>query len=259
MLLSLQSGPLARYKYSVSLFPTAQVPEQTVAPVARPTASEARLRWFELTLVLLLTIGGSIASAIAILIYGPAVAPPSNLRWIASGFHEVLGVVLLGYVLRRHGGRFRDIGLRWSWRDILAGAAVTVVSYLAYRSAGRGLWLLHYALFGTFPHAATARDLFGHGSYVMLLQMLLNPFYEELVVRAYLMTEVIELTGSTTLAVLLSVVVQTSYHLYYGLWTALALGVQFLVFSLYFARWRRALPLVLAHGYFDLRGFIHLR
>lgn len=76
--------------------------------------------------------------------------------------------------------------------------------------------------------------------------------------RAYLMTEVVELTGSTRLAVLLSVGVQTAYHLYYGWWTALALGIQFLVFSLYFSRWRRALPLVIAHGFYDIRGFIHL-
>lgn len=240
--------------------PAVQVPEQPVAPaVVRLTPSDKRLRWFELTLVLLLTIGGSIASAIAILIYGPAVAsPPSNLRWIASGFHELLGLVLLGYVLRRHGRRFRDIGLGWSRRDIPAAAAVTLVAYVVYRSIGRSLWLLHYSLFGTFPHAVTTRVLFGHASYFMLLQMLVNPFYEELLVRAYLMTEVIELTGSTTLAVFLSVVVQTSYHLYYGWWTALALGFQFLVLSLYFARWRRALPLAIAHWYFDFRAFLHL-
>ncbi len=198
-------------------------------------------------------------SAVAILKYGPSIeSPASNLRWAASGFHEILVLILLGYVLRRHGRRFKDIGLRCSWRDIAAGAAVIFVSYVVYRTGGRGLWLLHHALFGTFPHAQRTRDLFGRGTYVMLLQMLVNPLYEELIVRAYLMTEVIELTGSTRLAVLLTVVVQTSYHLYYGWWTALALGIQFLVFSLYFARWRRALPIIFAHEFFDLWALIRL-
>jgi membrane protease YdiL (CAAX protease family) len=244
---------------SVSLFPAVQAPEETVAPDIQLNSSDRRLRWFELALVLLLTVGGSVISAVATLKYGPSIeSSHSNLRWVASGFHEILGLILLGYVLRRHGRRFTTIGLRWSWRDIAAGVALIFVSYVVYRIGGRSLWLLHHALFGTFPHPPRIRDLFGRGTYMMLLQLLVNPFYEELVVRAYLMTEVIELTGSTRLAVLLSVAVQTSYHLYYGWWTALALGIQFLVFSLYFARWRRALPLVIAHGFYDIQGFIHL-
>lgn len=88
---------------------------------------------------------------------------------------------------------------------------------------------------------------------------LLNPFYEEMVVRSYLMTEIRELTGSVILSAVASVVLQTSYHLYYGWATALALGIQFVVFACYFAIWRRALPLAVAHGLFDLVGFMRLR
>lgn len=73
------------------------------------------------------------------------------------------------------------------------------------------------------------------------------------------MTEIRELTGSVILAGAASVVLQTSYHLYYGWATALALGIQFVAFVGYFAIWRRALPLAVAHGLFDLFGFIRLR
>jgi len=236
-----------------------QAPAETVAIGGQLSSAEKRLRWFELILVLLLTIGSAIVNAVAVLRFGTSVdPPPSNLRWIASGFHEILGLILLAYVLRRHGRRFKDIGLRWSWRDIAAGLLLILVAYLFYTVGVRSLWRFHEFLFGTFPYFLRARDLFGHATYAMLFQMLVNPFFEELIVRAYLMTEVIELAGSRTLAILLSVLVQTSYHLYYGWWAALALGLQFLVLSLYFARWRRALPLVIAHGFFDLSGFVHL-
>ena len=60
---------------------------------------------------------------------------------------------------------------------------------------------------------------------------LLNPFFEELTVRAYLMSEVQDLTGSMNLAAFLSVVVQFSYHLYYGWTGAIALSFQFLIFG----------------------------
>jgi len=243
----------------VFLFSATQAPEGIVAPAVRLTSPEKNLRWFELVLVLLLTIGGSLVSAVAVLEYGLQLAPqPSTLRWISSGLHEILGIVLLAYVLRRHGRRFKDIGLRWSWQDAAMGLAVIVVAYVAYTSGGRSLWRLHHLLFGTYPQGPRARDIFGSGTVAMLLYSFLNPFFEELIVRAYLMTEVIELTGSKALALWISVIVQTSYHLYYGWWRALALGIQFLVFSLYFARWRRALPLVIAHGFFDVWAVLHL-
>ena len=103
-----------------------------------------------------------------------------------------------------------------------------------------------------------ARRFFANPSMAALPFMILNPFFEELIVRAYLMTEISELTGSTLLAVMISVLVQTSYHLYYGLMGALSVAFIFLVFAIYYARSKRALPIVVAHELFDLIGFIHL-
>ena len=53
--------------------------------------------------------------------------------------------------------------------------------------------------------------------------------------RAYLMTEVRELTGSVILSAIASLVLQTSYHLYYRWAGALALGIQLVAFVGYFA------------------------
>jgi membrane protease YdiL (CAAX protease family) len=86
----------------------------------------------------------------------------------------------------------------------------------------------------------------------------LNAFFEELIVRAYLMMEIKELTGSTVLAVMSSVVVQASYHLYYGWMGALSVAFMFLTLAIYFARSRQALPIVIAHEIFDLYALIRL-
>jgi len=87
---------------------------------------------------------------------------------------------------------------------------------------------------------------------------LLNPFFEELIVRAYLMTEVLDLTGSATLAVFLSVGIQTSYHLYYGWERALSLSFGFLILALYYLRKRQAFPLITAHAVNDVLGILRL-
>src|ERR1700757_3458343 len=87
---------------------------------------------------------------------------------------------------------------------------------------------------------------------------LLNPFVEELIVRAYLMTEIFDLTRSGSLAVIVSVLVQSSYHLYYGWAGAISVAFLFVVFSLYYISSRRALPVIVAHGVFDLIALIRL-
>jgi membrane protease YdiL (CAAX protease family) len=97
---------------------------------------------------------------------------------------------------------------------------------------------------------------FAHPAIVAITFAVLNPFFEELIVRAYLMTEVAELTGSSALAVVISVAVQFCYHLYYGWSGALSLSFMFLIFALYYARSSRALPIVVAHGFFDIYGVV---
>lgn len=86
--------------------------------------------------------------------------------------------------------------------------------------------------------------------------LLLNPFFEETLVRGYLMTELIELRHSVALAVVVSLAVQTSYHLYYGIYGALTVGSGLSVFALYYAKSRRLTPVILAHLLWDLTALL---
>lgn len=86
------------------------------------------------------------------------------------------------------------------------------------------------------------------------LVLCINPFFEELIVRAYLMTEVKRLTNRGMAAILVSTVVQTSYHFYQGGAAAIAHGATFLAFSFYYAKTNRIWPVILAHLYSDVGG-----
>jgi len=207
-----------------------------------------------------LAFSGSLIRSIALLNAGPS--SPNQIamaRWIEAGAHQIGILFLVGYILRQSGRTFRDIGFRWSLTEATEGLWLYVAAYAFYRF---GAVLIHvgYLLFsGSPPHYVDSRQIFGHMSLFALPFWLLNPFYEEIVVRAYLMTEIRGLTGSVILSAAASLVLQTSYHLYYGWAGALAVGIQFIAFAGYFAIWRRALPLVVAHGLFDLVGFFRLR
>jgi len=71
------------------------------------------------------------------------------------------------------------------------------------------------------------------------------------------MTEVKHLTNSITKAVIISTLLQTSYHFYQGVPAALSDGVMFLIFSVYYAKTNRITPLILAHLYMDVGATLH--
>ncbi len=218
-----------------------------------------RQRWFEVSLVLLVAVAPACLNALHILQDGPSAAPRmSNARWLVGLVQEIAGLLLLAYVLSRRNLRFKDLGLRWSLKDLGVGLLVTGASFAAYLLGSTIVHLVHYWMYGSLAGGPSGRDLFAHPSVAFIPFCLLNPFFEELIVRAYLMTEVLDLTGSSILAVAFSVGVQFCYHLYYGWAGAISLSFQFLIFSLYYLRSRRALPIIVAHGLFDICALVRL-
>jgi membrane protease YdiL (CAAX protease family) len=222
-------------------------------PEVPPT--QARQRWFEVGLVLLIACGGSLVNALYLLKNGPSpVLGASTLRWSYSLVHEISALLLLSYVLSRRGLQFKDIGLRWSTRDVGAGVLLTAAAFGAYVLGLFFVELFHHWVYGSWAIVHGGKDFFAHPAVAFVPFILFNPFFEELIVRAYLMSEIFDLTRSSHLAVVGSVLVQTSYHLYYGWAGAISLSFQFLVFSLYYSRSRQALPIIVAHGLFDIYG-----
>jgi membrane protease YdiL (CAAX protease family) len=243
----------------MSDFPQTTV--DTAPALGRPERpkGEGRRRWFEVCLVLLVACGGSFLNSLFTLKNGPNAAQyNSNERWLYGILQESIALLLLEYVLSRRSLRFTDLGLRWRLKDGGVGLLVAVVSYVAYVLGSMLVQSVHYALYGNFAKFLSGRDFFGHPPATVIPFVVLNPFFEELVVRAYLMTEVCDLTGSSALAIAISVIVQFSYHLYYGWAGAISLSFQFLVFSLYYARIRSILPVIVAHGLFDVYGMARL-
>jgi hypothetical protein len=92
--------------------------------VAVVTGREKRVRWLELSLVLVIAFGGSFLSSLYVLHAGKAAVPiVSELRWARGFVQEIPCLFLLWYVLSRRRLSFRDIGLRWSVRDLAVGSA----------------------------------------------------------------------------------------------------------------------------------------
>lgn len=226
------------------------------SPIAAPGCSTVR-RWFELCVLLLISFGASLLNSVYFYRHGRTIFHiRQDELWGFGIIQEVVSLALLWYVLSRRKAGLKDLGLRWSIRDLLSGPVIAIVSYGAYWGTYHLLLAIHSAFLASSRFTPEPSASYGSLSPLYILLMLLNPFFEELIVRAYLMTEVHALTGSWILAAGLSTLLQTSYHIYYGLPVMTSLALGFLVFSIYYARKQRATPLIVAHGIFDIQGVL---
>jgi membrane protease YdiL (CAAX protease family) len=235
------------------------LPESSTAIQPEISKEEKRRRWFEVFLVLAMSLGIILLNSFYLLKNVPTAAfKMSSLRSLYGFTHESLSLLLLAYVLSRRKLRLRDLGLQWSTRDVVPSIVVTVLSGLSYIGGALLIQALHYEVYGMISRGPKASQFFSNPSIWALPFVLLNPFFEELIVRAYVMTEIKELTGSTMMAIVFSVLLQASYHLYYGWVGALSIAFLFMVFAIYYSRSRRAVPIIVAHAAFDLYGLFRL-
>jgi membrane protease YdiL (CAAX protease family) len=185
--------------------------------------------------------------------HSPSAASPLRIALAASW--EVAMVCLIYWSLRWQKRDFSSIGLfKPIGRDFLHGVILFVTAYGANTLIYYPLQLVHRIIWGTwFQPFHRTEWLFGSRITVWpWILLFTNCVFEELAVRGWLMTEIEGLTGSLYLAAISSWLLQTAYHVYQGIGTALTVSATFLVFTIYFAKRRRLFPLILAHFLMDL-------
>ncbi|HLJ30662.1 MAG TPA: CPBP family intramembrane glutamic endopeptidase [Candidatus Angelobacter sp.] len=224
----------------------------------RPVAIENRQRWLELGLVIFIAIVPLTLRAISSLFYpSTGTRTSTNIGFVSGLVHQITSLCLVFYVLGRRGLSLRAIGFDSPrWMDVVKALGLAVLGLVL--SAFISTLVRHTSPVLT-GHAATVRDprvIFAEASpLLMLVYIASSSLFEETVVRGYVTTEMIGLACPVWLATLASILLQTSYHVYYGLGGALAVSGTFIVLGRYFARYRRLLPVILGHLFVDLTAF----
>jgi hypothetical protein len=166
----------------------------------------------------------------------------------------VAPVLLVLYLLARNGESSASIGVDRSqpWRDLLRGAGLAAV----IGGGGLGLYLAAWKLgFNVNVVAENLPDIWWRFP-VLILSALQNGLLEEVLVIGYLLTRLRRLGIRPAWAVVIAAVLRGSYHLYQGLGGFAGNAVMGLIFGTLFLRWRRALPMVIAHTLIDGVAFI---
>ncbi|MBO4207930.1 CPBP family intramembrane glutamic endopeptidase [Micromonospora echinofusca] len=91
---------------------------------------------------------------------------------------------------------------------------------------------------------------------VLLLAAAQNAILEEVIVVGYLVTRLRELGWRIGTVIAASAVLRGSYHLYQGFGAFVGNVVMGVVFTLFFLRTRRVMPLVVAHTLLDVVAFV---
>ena len=226
--------------------------------------ADRRMRLVEVLLVMTIAFGGSLINSSYYFLYDITESPvrgPDEAKWDwwIRLVRELSMLWLLWYVLLRRGRTISSLGVTRKASDIAQAVVLVVLAWVAYYTY---FYLLSLAgLVPADPRGTLTRAeniLFGAGvSYITIVFALVNPFFEELIVRGFLMTEIKALTRSAVLAVVISTALQTSYHFYQGAQLAMGHAVTFLVFSVFYARTNRLTPVILAHMFMDVSGVLH--
>jgi membrane protease YdiL (CAAX protease family) len=238
------------------------------AALDRPPATRSALQ-FEVVIVLLLSLGQSavyaVVSLVAKLTAGRPLSqqtatlnPSQSPRPYLDLTYQLLGIVfalvpvllalyLLGRARDQLGLNLKQPGFDLGWGAGLAAAIGIPGLLLVYVAAKLGL---------NAQIIPAALQPVWWAVPVLILSAIQNAMLEEVIVVGYLITRLRELGWRLGYVVLASAILRGSYHLYQGFGAFVGNAVMGVVFALFYLRFKRVMPLIVAHSLLDIAAFV---
>jgi membrane protease YdiL (CAAX protease family) len=91
---------------------------------------------------------------------------------------------------------------------------------------------------------------------VLIIAAIQNAVLEELIVVGYLITRLSSFGWRVAAIVAASAVLRGSYHLYQGFGAFVGNAIMGVVFALFFVKFKRVMPLIIAHSLLDIAAFV---
>jgi uncharacterized protein len=223
----------------------------------------------EVVLVLLLSLGASavyaIVSLVAKLTAGPPLSqqtatlnpsqsprPYLDLTYQLLGiFFALIPVLLALYLLGRArsslGFDFRRPAADAGWGVALAAAIGIPGLLLVFAAAQLGL---------NAQIVPAALQPVWWAVPILIGKAIENAIVEEVIVVGYLITRLRSMGMRLWLVVACSAVLRGSYHLYQGFGAFIGNAVMGVIFALFFLRFKRVMPLIIAHALLDIVAFV---
>jgi membrane protease YdiL (CAAX protease family) len=164
-------------------------------------------------------------------------------------------VLLVFYLLARSGERpSKTLGLDASQpgKDLAWGAGLAAL----IGGAGLGLYLIAFHLGVELNVVAENLPDVWWRFPVLVLSAAQNGILEEVLVVGYLLSRLQKLGVHPAAAIAISAVIRGSYHLYQGIGAFFGNAAMGVIFGLFYYRYRRIAPLIIAHTLIDAVTFV---
>jgi membrane protease YdiL (CAAX protease family) len=210
--------------------------------------------WVEIFLVAGLIFGINLGGGLLVFFSPKAfrtfVAECGSWYFLLQIAQELFLLGLTWHIIRLRGETLKDFSRPARKKDILIGLGLWLGALFFF-------FLSYFFLSKFFPFILTAgRSLDLQNPWKPSLGLfifgLVNPFYEEGLIRGFFQTRWRQLGLPVWVGALLCALKQTSYHIYYGLGVCLSMFLGFQIWAVYYARFGRLWPLVFAHLFGDL-------
>src|SRR5689334_11013003 len=157
-------------------------------------------------------------------------------------FELVVGAIVW-FVLRNRGWKWSDFAIYASRGSTILGAILAGIILV--------VWLLLEAIIGKAGTVSNA------GPATIVIGLLVDPVFEEMLVLGYVVQALRKRFGLTT-AFNVSLALRVLYHLYEGPLAVIPLAFFGLVMTLVYVRMGRLWPCIVAHGILDFVGLADL-
>lgn len=166
--------------------------------------------------------------------------------------YQILTLTFLYAFLRWRKWTIRNFNLQFHVKMVL----VALVLIICRESLGYAILFLltKLEIIGALP---PREAVFNAGLLSTFLVVIINSFYEELLLVGYLFKRMENLPAVVVLFV--SFVVRASYHTYQGMEQLPFLFSIALAFGFYYLKYKKLWPLVIAHGLSNTFSFIHVK
>src|SRR5579859_7486200 len=163
-------------------------------------------------------------------------------------------VLLVFYLLARTGERPSSIGVdaRQPGRDLARGAALAAV----IGGSGLALYLVAFHVGVELNVVAESLPDVWWRFPVLVLSAAQNATVEEVIVVGYLLSRLDKLGVKPGWAIAISATIRGSYHLYQGIGAFFGNAAMGVIFGLFYRRYGRVTPLIIAHTLIDAVTFV---
>lgn len=184
----------------------------------------------------------------------PTLQTYNSYDFIFIVVYEIIILTIIAYYLKHRNWSIKDFNLDFTFKMI--GVAILLVVLR------EGLGMLFIKIISTSkifsPETINEPSISFQTNIVsIVLMVIVNSIYEEVLLIGYFFKRFEKFHPA--IIILISLLIRTSYHTYQGFTNLIMIFLMALIFGLYYVKYKKLWPLIIAHGIGNIYHFLNIQ